>query len=212
MEEKNTAPELILRHQKQKSVGSLLLLTACVLLLFASAILPLQDLTSPENAPGGLVGDLCEIFYVLVGYSDYVYLFFRTFAAIGGILLGLWTIQEIRIACERAPLLTVGEDGITDNISAYRVGLIPWDDIQDIRAKTSKRAGVKRSYIEVTVKSGAAYLPVMRKRVGAKRPVLTGAGMLDIPIYLREADADTVQIAVYMRKLLNEHRKSIIPL
>ena len=105
-------------------------------------------------------------------------------------------------------LLVADDDGIVDNVSEYRLGSIPWDDIHDIELKSSMRMGVKKNVIEITVEPGEKYLSAIKKRIFQK-PELTGAGMLETHIVLRDADADSVQIAVVLRELLAEHRKTI---
>ena len=105
-------------------------------------------------------------------------------------------------------LLVADDDGIVDNVSEYRLGSIPWDDIHDIELKSSMRMGVKKNVIEITIEPGEKYLSAIKKRIFQK-PELTGAGMLETHIVLRDADADSVQIAVVLRELLAEHRKTI---
>lgn len=142
------------------------------------------------------------------GGNDYVYILFKFFSAIGLVMSMLCLISAIRCMSAKGVLLVADDDGIVDNVSEYRLGSIPWDDIHDIELKSSMRMGVKKNVIEITIEPGEKYLSAIKKRIFQK-PELTGAGMLETHIVLRDADADSVQIAVVLRELLAEHRKTI---
>lgn len=156
----------------------------------------------------GLLGELSIIFMEFFGANDYVYILFKFFSAIGLIMTTMCIVSSMQNMRAKGLLLMADDDGIIDNVSEFKLGQVPWDDIHDIELKTHTHLGVKRNIIEITLKSGEKYMPVIRKQ-RKKKPQLTGAGMLETHIALRDVDADIVQIAVVLRELLAEHRKTI---
>ena len=178
------------------------------ILLLLGLALPVRDAASLRAGDEGILGEFSIIFMAFFGGNDYVYILFKFFSAIGLVMSMLCLISAIRCMRAKGVLLVADDDGIVDNVSEYRLGSIPWDDIHDIELKSSMRMGVKKNVIEITVEPGEKYLSAIKKRIFQK-PELTGAGMLETHIVLRDADADSVQIAVVLRELLAEHRKTI---
>lgn len=178
------------------------------ILLLLGLALPVRDAASLRAGDEGILGEFSIIFMAFFGGNDYVYILFKFFSAIGLVMSMLCLISAIRCMSAKGVLLVADDDGIVDNVSEYRLGSIPWDDIHDIELKSSMRMGVKKNVIEITVEPGEKYLSAIKKRIFQK-PELTGAGMLETHIVLRDADADSVQIAVVLRELLAEHRKTI---
>lgn len=68
------------------------------------------------------------------------------------------------------------------------------------------RMGVKKNVIEITVEPGEKYLSAIKKRIFQK-PELTGAGMLETHIVLRDADADACKSQSFCGTA-REHEKS----
>lgn len=193
------------RESDGKQFAWLILLAVLLLLCLA---LPLREAARMQMEEEGLLGELSIIFMEFFGANDYVYILFKFFSAIGLIMTTMCIVSSMQNMRAKGLLLMADDDGIIDNVSEFKLGQVPWDDIHDIELKTHTHLGVKRNIIEITLKSGEKYMPVIRKQ-RKKKPQLTGAGMLETHIALRDVDADIVQIAVVLRELLAEHRKTI---
>ena len=206
--EEAKAPLLEIRPKREsdgKQFAWLILLAVLLLLCLA---LPLREAARMQMEEEGLLGELSIIFMEFFGANDYVYILFKFFSAIGLIMTTMCIVSSMQNMGAKGLLLMADDDGIIDNVSEFKLGQVPWDDIHDIELKTHTHLGVKRNIIEITLKSGDKYMPVIRKQ-RKKKPQLTGAGMLETHIALRDVDADIVQIAVVLRELLAEHRKTI---
>lgn len=206
--EEAKAPLLEIRPKREsdgKQFAWLILLAVLLLLCLA---LPLREAARMQMEEEGLLGELSIIFMEFFGANDYVYILFKFFSAIGLIMTTMSIVSSMQNMRAKGLLLMADDDGIIDNVSEFKLGQVPWDDIHDIELKTHTHLGVKRDIIEITLKCGEKYMPVIRKQ-RKKKPQLTGAGMLETHIALRDVDADIVQIAVVLRELLAEHRKTI---
>ena len=202
------SPLLEVKPKKEHYGGYVAAFSILSILLLLGLALPVRDAASLRAGDEGILGEFSIIFMAFFGGNDYVYILFKFFSAIWLVMSMLCLISAIRCMRAKGVLLVADDDGIVDNVSEYRLGSIPWDDIHDIELKSSMRMGVKKNVIEITVEPGEKYLSAIKKRIFQK-PELTGAGMLETHIVLRDADADSVQIAVVLRELLAEHRKTI---
>lgn len=202
------SPLLEIKPKKEHYGGYVAAFSILSILLLLGLALPVRDAASLRAGDEGILGEFSIIFMAFFGGNDYVYILFKFFSAIGLVMSMLCLISAIRCMSAKGVLLVADDDGIVDNVSEYRLGSIPWDDIHDIELKSSVRMGVKKNVIEITIEPGEKYLSAIKKRIFQK-PKLTGAGMLETHIVLRDADADSVQIAVVLRELLAEHRKTI---
>lgn len=206
--EEAKAPLLEIRPKREsdgKQFAWLILLAVLLLLCLA---LPLREAARMQMEEEGLLGELSIIFMEFFGANDYIYILFKFFSAIGLIMTTMSIVSSMQNMRAKGLLLMADDDGIIDNVSEFKLGQVPWDDIHDIELKTHTHLGVKRNIIEITLKCGEKYMPVIREQ-RKKKPQLTGAGMLETHIALRDVDADIVQIAVVLRELLAEHRKTI---
>lgn len=206
--EEAKAPLLEIRPKREsdgKQFAWLILLAVLLLLCLA---LPLREAARMQMEEKGLLGELSIIFMEFFGANDYIYILFKFFSATGLIMTAMCIVSSMQNMRAKGLLLMADDDGIIDNVSEFKLGQVPWDDIHDIELKTHTHLGVKRNIIEITLKCGEKYMPVIRKQ-RKKKPRLTGAGMLETHIALRDVDADIVQIAVVLRELLAEHRKTI---
>ena len=189
------SPLLEVKPKKEHYGGYVAAFSILSILLLLGLALPVRDAASLRAGDEGILGEFSIIFMAFFGGNDYVYILFKFFSAIGLVMSMLCLISAIRCMSAKGVLLVADDDGIVDNV-------------HDIELKSSMRMGVKKNVIEITIEPGEKYLSAIKKRIFQK-PELTGAGMLETHIVLRDADADSVQIAVVLRELLAEHRKTI---
>lgn len=85
---------------------------------------------------------------------------FKAFAAYGGTIMGLLGIYFFsRKLFDKNPGLVVSEQGIYDNTSAFKVGLIPWSDISHIQA-SSMQASIasKQHFVTIGLTDPESYI------------------------------------------------------
>lgn len=134
--EEAKAPLLEIRTKREsdgKQFAWLILLAVLLLLCLA---LPLREAARMQMEEEGLLGELSIIFMEFLGANDYVYILFKFFSAIGLIMTTMCIVSSMQNMRAKGLLLMADDDGIIDNVSEFKLGQVPWDDIHDIELKT----------------------------------------------------------------------------
>ena len=134
--EEAKAPLLEIRPKREsdgKQFAWLILLAVLLLLCLA---LPLREAARMQMEEEGLLGELSIIFMEFFGANDYIYILFKFFSAIGLIMTTMSIVSSMQNMRAKGLLLMADDDGIIDNVSEFKLGQVPWDDIHDIELKT----------------------------------------------------------------------------
>jgi hypothetical protein len=146
--------------------------------------IPASRLTLLGQFAGGLVFAAGGVFMMM--YPTRHGLFARFIGLVTTVFFGAVAISILPRLVRRAPAITITDRGIVDNASGVSVGLIPWDQIREVReyrvkgqvflgivpkdldALIEKQPRWKRAAIRANLSMGAAPVNVPQAALGVK--------------------------------------------